>query len=151
MKQALLEVLILLYHNYVKREQQRLPQLEQWFIEVRKRSFLVEQLEKGIVVENQETSSNYSDTSATRLYTEDELEKLSMECIRYLITLEQKGTITAAQREDIIQKALTSQEPVELSELKWLTYKIIAKNKTEHFLKQIELVIFNPQSTKHYH
>lgn len=61
-----------------------------------------------------------------RIYHGEELERLSVECRGFLLSLEQLGVLNAGQRELVLDRALAlDQHDVALDDLKWVVLMVL--------------------------
>lgn len=67
-----------------------------------------------------------SDHRALRIYTEDEQQKLGIECLNFVIFLELAGVVTPALRELIIERGLSLEDaPVPLAKFKIIVLMVL--------------------------
>lgn len=84
-----------------------------------------------------------------RIYSEDEILKISKRCRALLQHLEQVKLIDAEQREDIINKIMElPNAEISLSRVKWLIYSIFAERDDKTGAAYIEKSIFNPENER---
>jgi Smg protein len=153
MKQTLLGVLILLYHNYLRKENHRLPVLEQWFIAVQNNQFKFEQLVPEFqlftpTVPNQpQTVAN----NKTRVLSFDEACKMDPSCQGYLISLEHKGIITPLMREAIILKVTEFDQPVQIEQLRTIIHQTLLERSGPQLDPDILLQLFEADKNQVLH
>lgn len=67
-----------------------------------------------------------SDRRALRIYTEDEQEKLGVECLNFVVFLELAGVITPALRELIVERGMSlDDDPVPLAKFKIIVLMVL--------------------------
>lgn len=67
-----------------------------------------------------------SDRRALRVYTEDEQEKLGVECLNFVVFLELAGVITPALRELIVERGMSlDDDPVPLAKFKIIVLMVL--------------------------
>lgn len=134
MKSTLLEVLMDLFHHYLEEKTLKLADINELLEELQNfnRKLDLKPQASGLnesgEIDLTEKPSLFS-PSATRLYTDYEKRKLSLECRGFLVLLEQARLITGPLREAIIYEALQlKMQTVDLEELKPIILNLLAEN-----------------------
>lgn len=137
MKQTLVEVLIYLFHNYMKESHENPEEVEQALASLEEMAIDVGQLEQACQELSEAGLLPTSNGEVTqhplsiRVYNTDECNALDTECRGLLFTLEQLGLMSAENRETIIEQVMASNaEHVEFDEFKWFVLFTILKDES---------------------
>lgn len=65
-------------------------------------------------------------STSTRVFTSEEKKYISVECLDFMLALEQQGILTSETREIVINQALALKtEQIDISLLKWITLMVL--------------------------
>lgn len=136
MKESILDVLMYLFENYLD-EEDVLSNQDNLELELMEAGFETQKIERAFqwlesLGERRENSAFPAvESSAFRIYSSDEIQKLDMECRGLLLFLEQVGILDPTQREMIIDKVMDlGSDEMNLSELKWVILIVLLNQET---------------------
>lgn len=126
MKENILDVLMYLFENYMDRDPEIIPDQESLKSELMHAGFSNNEVEKafvwldGLAALKEQTLEQGSRTAySLRLYTENELKKLSVDCRGFLLYLEQIGVLDPTNRELVIDRVMALDgDDIDLQQLK---------------------------------
>lgn len=125
MKETVLDVLMYLFENYQHGEFSDMDNQETLRDELTAAGFPVEEVNHAFswldgLTEQRQRPLIFGPRSALRLYSKDELVRLSVECRGFLLYLEQLGILDAAARELVIDRLMAIEDEVDLDRVKWV-------------------------------
>ena len=142
----MLEILVLLFHNYAKTNLSLLVNIEALSLELKQIGYHPKQVQQAFAwlktVSDMLRQYNLSDekqlsSKSIRVFTEDECQRLSVESRGLLIFLEVNGVIDAMLREFIIERALALDSfIIGLEQIKWVITIVILNSHTHNKLIQ---------------
>lgn len=129
----MLDVLMFLFENYLENEIEvgsdqeviRTALLDAGFPgeEIGKAFSWLENL--AINVESLKTESN-SAVPCTRIFVQDEIDRMDLECRGFLVFLEQAGVLDAQTRELVVDRVMALEtRDVDLEQLKWVVLMVL--------------------------
>ena len=134
MKENVLDVLLYLFENYIDTDADdaKKPDKDALEVELEKLGFLqleihkaFEWLESMTVVSEDSTETN-NQHSAMRLFSDEEQERLDLECRGYLLFLEQVGVLDAETREIVVERVLAlDEDEIDLDQMKWVVLMVL--------------------------
>lgn len=134
MKETMLDVLMYLFENYLENEIEVDSDQEIIRSALLDAGFPGEEIGKAFhwlesLAVNAESmkSELESSGSAVRIYVEDEMERMDLECRGFLSFLEQAGVLDAQTRELVVDRvmALEAGGVVDLEQLKWVVLMVL--------------------------
>ncbi len=129
MKENIFDVLIYLFENYLDDDIDLLPDSEGIKTELLQAGFRASEVNSAF--DWLETLTDQSDiipvvTSAFRIFSAQEEQKLDIECRDFLLFLEHSAILTASTREIVIDRAMALEnEMLSLDELKWTVLMVL--------------------------
>lgn len=153
MTDTMVDVLIYLYENYMDGEAPPPGDHSELMDELNLAGFDNPQVEKAIqwldelALLQQEPGGHSPHLSAMRIYTDQEQQRLDLECRGYLLFLEQNELLDAASRELVIERALALDTPqISEEELKW-TVLLVLMNQPgrEIAFARMEEIVYNEE------
>ncbi len=132
MKENVLDVLMYLFQNYMDGEFESEPDRESLHVELLEAGFPPVEVNKAfdwlddLAARSESAEAAIQTARSIRLYTDEEMHKLDVECRGFLLFLEQTGIVTPAVRELIIERtmALESSE-IDIERLKWVIMMVL--------------------------
>lgn len=131
MKENILDVLMYLFENYMDEDNQLHENEEVLRVELVEAGF--ENNQVGMAFEWLESLSDQSyeikpqyDSSAIRVFSERECDRLDLEARGFLLSLEQLGVLDSSSRELIIDRAMAlNPADLNLEQLKWVILMVL--------------------------
>ncbi|QSA96804.1 DUF494 family protein [Methylococcus sp. EFPC2] len=129
MKENVFDVLIYLFENYMGGEAEPEPDPDTIRTELLEAGFPQEEITKAFdwlesLAEHKPITAVSS--PAFRIFAHEEAAKLDMECQSLLMSLEQSGILSPANRELVIDRAMAlNEERISLENLKWIVLMIL--------------------------
>ncbi len=129
MKENIFEVLIYLFENYLDNEVEMLPDSDAIRTELLEAGF--EDLEVSKAFDWLESLGSLREvepivSSAFRIFSDEEMNKLDLECRDFLIFLEHSGILIADSREIVIDRVMALEnEEISLEKLKWIVLMVL--------------------------
>ncbi len=132
MKENVLDVLMYLFQNYMTEDADIDPDRESMETELLEAGFpsheitqafewldgLMARLETPVMLLNEERSF--------RIYTDQEITRLDMECRGFLLFLEQAGVLSSETRELVIDRVMALEtDDIDLTQLKWVILMVL--------------------------
>lgn len=134
MKETVLDILMYIFDNYIEEDPEFVPDQESLRTQLIEAGFCDHQIDKaffwleGLALQQKYDSAtnNFSSVPSSRLFSDEELEKLDTVCRGFLLFLEQVGVLNSNERELVIDRiiALESDE-VDLQQLKWVVLMVL--------------------------
>ena len=136
MKESILDVLLYLFEHYyandlVPTQEAFAPGEGPLFQELAEAGFSSAEIRKAfdwldaLARQRSEGAPTHA-AGPTRVFFGPELDKLDLEARGFLLFLEQRGIVTAQQRELVLDRAMAlDQEEVELDDLKWVVLLVL--------------------------
>lgn len=102
--------------------------------------------EKMKTMLNESTNARLHDERAIRLFSEQELNKMSLESLGFIMFLQQANVINDIERELIIDRAMAlKQTEVRIEETRWTTMMALWNQGREKDYLFVEDALFNPR------
>lgn len=125
MKETVLDVLMYLFENYQEGEFSDSDNQDNLREELLAAGFPNDEVKSAFtwldgLAQQRQLPLVFGPSSATRLYTREEISKLSADCRGFLMYLEQLGIITAQSRELVIDRLMALKEDIDLERVKWV-------------------------------
>ncbi|GIU49233.1 DUF494 family protein [Shewanella algidipiscicola] len=146
------DILMYLFENYVHGEVELLVDEDELTQELTRAGFHQSAIIKALswlehLASLQESDQPYlcnHDQQSFRIYTQDEMEKLDVECRGFLLFLEQIKVLSVETREMVIDRVMELDEPVLiLEDLKWVILMVLFNVPgNESAYEQMEDLIF---------
>jgi len=150
MKETVLDVLMYLFENYQEGELVDADNQDSLSEELVAAGFPDEEVRQAFnwldgLAEQRQLPLIFGPGRATRIYTREEVAKISTECRGFLIYLEQLGIVTAEMRELILDRLMALPEDVDLERVKWVCLLVLMNepNAEEAFGHLEEMVYYH--------
>ncbi|MEO5574292.1 MAG: DUF494 family protein [Gammaproteobacteria bacterium] len=133
MKENILDVLMYLFENYMDNDVDRNPDQETLKLELVEAGFTQAEINKAFiwleglaVLQDNLPSHTLKPGRSIRIFTDQEAEKLGIECRGFLLFLEQVGVLDQANRELVIDRVMALEtEEIDLEQLKWVVLMVL--------------------------
>lgn len=134
MKENVFDVLLYLFENYIDTDDVKKPDKDALEVELERVGFPELEVNKAfewlesmtVVTEDSTVDDDALSLSAIRFYTQQEMDRLDVECRGYLLFLEQVGVLDADTREIVIERVLALDEhEVDLDQMKWVVLMVL--------------------------
>lgn len=129
MKENIIDVLLYLFENYIDTEESQKPDKDTIELELERVGFQELEINKALDwLENMTVVAErpLKRDASIRLYNDNELERLDVECRGYLLFLEQVGVLDVETREVVIERVLALEsEEIDLDQLKWVVLMVL--------------------------
>lgn len=155
MKENIFDVLMYLFENYLEDDSNILPNNDAIRTELLEAGF--EQIEVKEAFDWLESLTSQrkvklSTTTTFRIFSPEEKAKLDLDCLNYLVFLEQTKILSASNRELVIDRvmALTDEE-LPIDKLKWIVLMVLFSQPNEEiaFSRMEDLVYDNIPARLH--
>ncbi|MEO5703313.1 MAG: DUF494 family protein [Gammaproteobacteria bacterium] len=133
MKENILDVLMYLFENYMDNDVDRNPDQETLKLELVEAGFTQAEINKAFiwleglaVLQDSLPSHTLKSGRSIRIFTDQEAEKVGIECRGFLLFLEQVGVLDQANRELVIDRVMALEtEEIDLEQLKWVVLMVL--------------------------
>jgi len=133
MKEDVLEVLLFIFEHffdddagYTEQDDDLVSTLEQCGFGRNEVTKALVWLDDLVDLRDQDYSPDADETTAIRIYTSYEREKLNTDCRGFILFMEQMGILDTQAREMVIDRAIALEgEEVDLDRLKWVVMMIL--------------------------
>ncbi|MDX1655863.1 MAG: DUF494 family protein [Candidatus Competibacteraceae bacterium] len=134
MKEDVLDVLMYLFQNYISDMEDQDPQPDRESIqtELLEAGFSVREVTQalewldGLAERREAPVVTLNVGGAFRVYTEQEIARLDVECRGFLLFLEQAGVLTSETRELVVDRTMALEaEDIDLTQLKWIILMVL--------------------------
>ncbi len=133
MKENVLDVLMYLFENYMDNEVEHNPDQETLKLELVEAGFTQAEINKAFIwleglaaLQESLPPQTVRNNRSIRIFTEQEAEKLGVECRGFLLFLEQVGVLDQANRELVIDRIMALEtEEIDLEQLKWVVLMVL--------------------------
>lgn len=155
MKETVLDVLMYLFENYQEGEFSDADNQDTLREELLAAGFPGEEVDSAFswldgLAEQRQLPLVFGPSRAMRIYTREELGKLSTECRGFIIYLEQLGIINAQGRELIIDRLMALKEDVDLERAKWVCLLVLMNQpESEEAFGHLEEMVYYHGEFKH--
>ncbi|MDF0535372.1 DUF494 family protein [Shewanella sp. A32] len=146
------DILMYLFENYVHSEVELMVDEDELTKELTRAGFHQSEILKALswlerLAALQESDTPYvrtNDSYSFRIYTNDEIDKLDVECRGFLLFLEEIGVLNFNTREMVIDRVMELDEPtLVLEDLKWVILMVLFNAPgNESAYEQMEDLIF---------
>lgn len=153
MKENIFDVLMYLFENYMEDEIEMLPDTDTVRVELLEAGF--EQLEVSKAFDWLESLSLEGTTikpmlaPAFRIFCQQEIAKLDIECRNLILYLEHNGILNSASREIVIDRVMALEnEEISLEKLKWIVLMVLLSQPDEQLaFSRMEDIVYNLSPT----
>jgi Smg protein len=133
MKENILDVLMYLFENYMDNDVERNPDQETLKLELVEAGFTQAEINKAFiwleglaVLQDGMSPETLKSSRSIRIFTDQEAEKLGIECRGFLLFLEQVGVLDQGNRELVIDRVMALEtEEIDLEQLKWVVLMVL--------------------------
>ena len=133
MKENVLDVLMYLFENYMNDEIEFDTDEESLRVELQQAGFRSTEISKAFdwleALANQQnelSGDTLVNTGSTRIFTEEEADKLESDCRGFLLFLEQTGVLDHVTRELVIDRVMALEsDDIDLEQLKWVVLMVL--------------------------
>lgn len=134
MKENVFDVLLYLFENYIGIEDADKPDKDTLEIELERAGFPELEINKAfdwlesmtVVAQESSQEDGLVPEQAMRFYSEQETDRLDIECRGYLLFLEQVAVLDADTREIVIERVLALEtDEIDLDQLKWVVLMVL--------------------------
>jgi len=134
MKENVFDVLLYLFENYIDTDEIVKPDQDALEVELERVGFPESEIQKAfewlesMTVIGQESDTVKADEPelALRHYTQQEQERLTVECRGYMLFLEQIGVLDVSTREIVIERLLAlNADEIDLDQMKWVVLMVL--------------------------
>lgn len=135
MKENVLDVLMYLFENfYLDDEVALTPEPDDIHSKLSEAGFMDGEINKAlkwledlVMMQQHETPQlNHPTPKALRIYTEQEMDRLDVDCRGFLLYLEQAGVLLPQSRELVIERAMALEsEDFDIEQLKWVLLMVL--------------------------
>ena len=148
-EESVLSVLMYLFHHHMEKDNQLNLNDTQLVEELKSAGFHAHNIGKAFrwlhrLLELTEEKTQPS-THSFRVFSEEEIWLINIECRNYILSLERQGILTPQTREMVIHKTLELiNEGVDLNLLKWVTLMVLFNMPDcENALSHMEFLVLN--------
>ncbi len=155
MKENIFEVLMYLFENYLDIDSEIVPDSDVMRTELIQAGFGQLEVSKAFDwLESLSLQRQITPTTPTtfRIFNDQEIERLDLECRNFLMFLEQTGILTTDYRELAIDRIMAlGNEEISLEKLKWIVLMVLLSNEEDEvaFVRMEDLVYENIPSSLH--
>lgn len=150
MKENILDVLLYLFQNFMDGDFEIEPDRDFLEEKLDEAGFQPYEIDKAFLwlddlSTQQEKHQNNSDRASFRIYTDDELSFLDIECRGFLLYLENMGVLSAEIRELVIERVIAlDTEDFDLDRLKWVVLMVMFNQPEQNMSYEwIENMVFD--------
>lgn len=153
---SVLDILIYVFDRYMLAELETVPEREELAQDLTEAGFPGDQVEQALdwladlACERDRPDLDAARPSAMRIFTEDELTRLPVDCRGYLLALERSGILSSQQREIVIERlmALDGTE-LDVDQLKWVVLMVLSSQPGEELAcSRMEGLMFDPDTER---
>jgi Smg protein len=155
MKETVLDVLMYLFENYQEGEFSDADNQDTLREELIAAGFPPDEVQHafswldGLAAQRQ-LPLVFSPSGSMRLYTREEMSKLSADCRGFLLYMEQLGILSAQSRELVIDRLTALKEEVDLERVKWVCLLVMMNEPdAEEALGHLEELVYYHGEFKH--
>jgi Smg protein len=132
MKENVLDVLMYLFQNYMTEDADIDPDRESMETELLEAGFPSHEITQafewldGLMVRLETPVMLLNEERSFRIYTDQEITRLDMECRGFLLFLEQAGVLSSETRELVIDRVMALEtDDIDLTQLKWVILMVL--------------------------
>jgi len=126
---SVLDILIYVFDQYMMAEAPEVPEREALAADLERAGFGRHNVERALdwlADLAGERSRPDMASRALRVFSGDELERISTSCRGYLLQLEREGILSPLQREIVIDRLVALVDEVDIDQLKWLVLMVLS-------------------------
>ena len=126
---SVLDILIYVFDQYMMAEAPEVPEREALAADLKRAGFGRHNVERALdwlADLAGERSRPDMASRALRVFSDDELERISTACRGYLLQLEREGILSPLQREIVIDRLVALVDEVDIDQLKWLVLMVLS-------------------------
>ncbi len=150
MKENILDVLLYLFQNFMDGDFEIEPDRDFLEEKLDEAGFQQYEIDKAFLwlddlSEQQEKQHNSSDRVSFRIYADEELSFLDLECRGFLLYLENMGVVSAETRELVIERVVAlDADDFDIDRLKWVVLMVLFNQPEQHMSYEwIENMVFD--------
>ena len=132
MKENVLDVLMYLFETYIDAEEEPEPDHNELRTELSRAGFGDSEIERALdwldgLTDNHERFNHHPQTAhGTRIYSDEEIERLDVGCRGFITYLEQIGILSPPQREILVDRLLALETPdIDVEQIKWVVLMVL--------------------------
>jgi Smg protein len=129
MKENDIDVLLYLFETYIDTEERNKPDNEVLELELEQVGFQELEIHKALEwLDNMTVAADQplKRHATMRVFSDNELERLDVECRGYLLFLEQVGVLDVETREIVLERVMAlDTEEIDLDQLKWVVLMVL--------------------------
>ena len=148
---SVLDILIYVFDQYMMAEAPEVPEREALAADLERAGFGRHNVERALdwlADLAGERSRPDMASRALRVFSGEELERISTSCRGYLLQLEQEGILSPLQREIVIDRLVALVDEVDIDQLKWLVLMVLSSQPgQEQACARMEHLLFEEPDT----
>lgn len=133
MKENILDVLMYLFENYMDDEVDMTPDKDSLKLELQQAGFPHGEVDKALAwlegltsLREDPIKRNIQNKHSIRIFSKEEIKKLSVECRGFLLFLEQVEVLDQATREMVIDRVMALEtDDIQLEQLQWVVLMVL--------------------------
>lgn len=153
---SVLDILIYVFDRYMLAELETVPEREELAQDLTDAGFPGDQVERALdwladlACERDRPDLDAARPSAMRIFTEEELARLPVDCRGYLLELERSGILSSQQREIVIERLLALDgAELDVDQLKWVVLMVLSSQPGEELAcSRMEGLMFDPETER---
>ena len=153
---SVLDILIYVFDRYMLAELETVPEREELAQDLTDAGFPGDQVERALdwladlAGERDRPDLEAARPSAMRIFTEEELSRLPVDCRGYLLALERSGILSSQQREIVIERLLALDgAELDVDQLKWVVLMVLSSQPGEELAcSRMEDLMFDPETER---
>ena len=153
---SVLDILIYVFDRYMLAELETVPEREELAQDLTDAGFPGDQVERALdwladlAGERNRPDLDAARPSAMRIFTEEELSRLPVDCRGYLLALERSGILSSQQREIVIERLLALDgAELDVDQLKWVVLMVLSSQPGEELAcSRMEGLMFDPETER---
>jgi Smg protein len=153
---SVLDILIYVFDRYMLAELETVPEREELAQDLTDAGFPGDQVERALdwladlACERDRPDLGAARPSAMRIFTEEELARLPVDCRGYLLALERSGILSSQQREIVIERLLAlDAAELDVDQLKWVVLMVLSSQPGEELAcSRMEGLMFDPETER---
>ncbi|MFZ9993707.1 MAG: DUF494 family protein [Steroidobacteraceae bacterium] len=153
---SVLDILIYVFDRYMLAELETVPEREELAQDLTDAGFPGDQVERALdwladlAGERDRPDLEAARPSAMRIFTEEELSRLPVDCRGYLLALERSGILSSQQREIVIERLLALDgAELDVDQLKWVVLMVLSSQPGEELAcSRMEGLMFDPETER---
>lgn len=153
---SVLDILIYVFDRYMLAELETVPEREELAQDLTDAGFPGDQVERALdwladlACERDRPDLEAARPSAMRIFTEEELARLPVDCRGYLLELERSGILSSQQREIVIERLLALDgAELDVDQLKWVVLMVLSSQPGEELAcSRMEGLMFDPETER---